>query len=241
MAQTLYHRLSRLALAKAIKTPDDNDPYSEPWSKSIIFTQPFAVELQKQAQAFDMNQRTKSQRKPRKKHTCLSSDSEDSETEAEIVPSKHHPRNKQHQHHPRRENWKMTQGHSRGSSQTPSSSTDGSSVDDHYNKKKHIKHIHIAKHNNSAYEDQDPYYRKNRPMMDPVYYQNQHQQQHMHALALQQQAALERRHHNNKTKTRITNTDMRRRAEMMRNANDNKQPATPMPRSKDSTGPKWSM
>jgi hypothetical protein len=60
MSQELYHQLSRLALAKAIKTPDDNDPYSEPWSKSIIFTQPFAVALQKKAQAFDINQRNKS-------------------------------------------------------------------------------------------------------------------------------------------------------------------------------------
>jgi hypothetical protein len=159
-----------------------------------------------------------------------------------LVPTKYRPRNTHHlPHHPHRENWKTTKGHSRGSSQTPSSSTDSSSLDDHYNKKKQIKHIHHTKHNNNnntAYEDQDPYYRKNRPMMDPVYYQNQHQQQHMHAL--QQQAALERRH-NNKTKTRVTNTDMRRRAEMMRNASDNKQPATPMPRSKYSTGPGWSM
>lgn len=31
--------LSRLALAKAIKTPDDDDKDAEPWTKSIIFYQ----------------------------------------------------------------------------------------------------------------------------------------------------------------------------------------------------------
>lgn len=32
--------LSRLALAKAIKTPDGNEQEAEPWSKSVIFHQP---------------------------------------------------------------------------------------------------------------------------------------------------------------------------------------------------------
>ncbi|KAI7865223.1 uncharacterized protein EV154DRAFT_166123 [Mucor mucedo] len=44
----IRHTLARLALAKAIKTPDENEPEAEPWTKSIIFNQPFLKQLQKQ-------------------------------------------------------------------------------------------------------------------------------------------------------------------------------------------------
>lgn len=38
-AEAVSVSLSRLALAKAIKTPDANEEEAEPWSKSIIFHQ----------------------------------------------------------------------------------------------------------------------------------------------------------------------------------------------------------
>ena len=43
------HTLSRIALAKAIKTPDIGDTVTDSWQKSIIFHQPFVLELQKKA------------------------------------------------------------------------------------------------------------------------------------------------------------------------------------------------
>lgn len=46
--QQIRHALERVALAKAIKTPDENDPEAEHWTKSIIFNQPFLKQLQKQ-------------------------------------------------------------------------------------------------------------------------------------------------------------------------------------------------
>jgi ribosomal protein L12E/L44/L45/RPP1/RPP2 len=48
----IQHSLSRLALAKAIKTPEEGDSEAEPWSKSVIFNQPFIKQLQKQKQQF---------------------------------------------------------------------------------------------------------------------------------------------------------------------------------------------
>lgn len=46
----IRHALARVALAKAIKTPDENEPEAEHWTKSIIFNQPFLKQLQKQQQ-----------------------------------------------------------------------------------------------------------------------------------------------------------------------------------------------
>lgn len=48
--QKIQHSLSRLALAKAIKTPGEEDLEAEPWNKSVIFNQPFIKELQKKKQ-----------------------------------------------------------------------------------------------------------------------------------------------------------------------------------------------
>jgi hypothetical protein len=44
--EQIQHSLSRLALAKAIKTPGAEEQEAEPWNKSIIFNQPFIKELQ---------------------------------------------------------------------------------------------------------------------------------------------------------------------------------------------------
>jgi hypothetical protein len=46
----VQHSLSRLALAKAIKTPTVGEEEAEPWNKSVIFNQPFIRELHKQRQ-----------------------------------------------------------------------------------------------------------------------------------------------------------------------------------------------
>jgi hypothetical protein len=54
----LHHILSRIALAKAIKTPDDRE--SEPWQKSVIFNQPFIKQLQNKRQQ-QLNSRQKQQ------------------------------------------------------------------------------------------------------------------------------------------------------------------------------------
>lgn len=51
--QQIHHSLSRLALAKAIKTPDDCE--SEPWQKSVIFCQPFIRELHSRKQQLYAN------------------------------------------------------------------------------------------------------------------------------------------------------------------------------------------
>ncbi|KAI9256129.1 hypothetical protein EDC94DRAFT_498541, partial [Helicostylum pulchrum] len=44
----IQHALSRLELAKAIKTPEPGAIDAEPWSKSIIFNQPFIKQLLQQ-------------------------------------------------------------------------------------------------------------------------------------------------------------------------------------------------
>ncbi|KAI8887826.1 hypothetical protein K501DRAFT_330258 [Backusella circina FSU 941] len=49
MSDSLSQSLSRLALAKAIKTPYEDDKNSEGWSKSIIFCQPFVEEMEEKA------------------------------------------------------------------------------------------------------------------------------------------------------------------------------------------------
>lgn len=46
----LDRKLARLALAKAIKTPLKSEVDAEPWSKSIIFNQPFLKDLHEQKQ-----------------------------------------------------------------------------------------------------------------------------------------------------------------------------------------------
>jgi hypothetical protein len=49
MSDSLSQNLSRLALAKAIKTPYEDDTDAEHWSKSIIFCQPFVEEMEEKA------------------------------------------------------------------------------------------------------------------------------------------------------------------------------------------------
>lgn len=53
--------MSRLALAKAIKTPDAGED-AEPWTKSVIFNQPFIKELHKQKQQQSINHSQKKYR-----------------------------------------------------------------------------------------------------------------------------------------------------------------------------------
>ncbi|KAI8991680.1 hypothetical protein BDF20DRAFT_909426 [Mycotypha africana] len=48
--EEIEHSLSRLAIAKAIKTPLDGELNAESWNKSIIFNQPFIRDLHKQRQ-----------------------------------------------------------------------------------------------------------------------------------------------------------------------------------------------
>lgn len=43
----LDRKLSRLALAKAIKTPLESESDIDPWNKSVIFNQPFLKDLHK--------------------------------------------------------------------------------------------------------------------------------------------------------------------------------------------------
>jgi hypothetical protein len=56
----VQHSLSRLALAKAIKTPEDGDLEAEPWNKSVIFNQPFISDLHKQKHQLLQHRRDKS-------------------------------------------------------------------------------------------------------------------------------------------------------------------------------------
>ncbi|GAA5800989.1 hypothetical protein HPULCUR_006429 [Helicostylum pulchrum] len=59
----IQHALSRLELAKAIKTPEPGAIDAEPWSKSIIFNQPFIKQLLQQKEQL-MNRRDVRTRQP---------------------------------------------------------------------------------------------------------------------------------------------------------------------------------
>ncbi|KAI9468498.1 MAG: hypothetical protein EXX96DRAFT_513069, partial [Benjaminiella poitrasii] len=63
----IEHSLSRLALAKAIKTPEN--PREDSWNKSLIFNQPFVRELHKQKQELYNRQRNKSQQEVQQTNT----------------------------------------------------------------------------------------------------------------------------------------------------------------------------
>lgn len=67
----LQHALSRLQLAKAIKTPEPGEINAEPWTKSIIFNQPYVQELLKRKQ--QLHRRDRQNPKPQSRRQSHSS------------------------------------------------------------------------------------------------------------------------------------------------------------------------
>lgn len=66
----IQHALSRLELAKAIKTPEPGAIDAEPWSKSIIFNQPFIKQLLQQKE--QLMKRRDLRTRPKLQNRCKS-------------------------------------------------------------------------------------------------------------------------------------------------------------------------
>lgn len=60
--------LSRLALAKAIKTPDEGETEAEPWTKSVIFHQSHVSDSMRQSMLFPNQPRSRQQHHRQSRH-----------------------------------------------------------------------------------------------------------------------------------------------------------------------------
>ncbi|KAG2230938.1 hypothetical protein INT48_001454 [Thamnidium elegans] len=260
----IQHALSRLALAKAIKTPEPGAIDAEPWSKSIIFNQPFIKQLQQQKEQV-MNRRDvrpKLQNR-RKSHSSLNLESKMSKlsmkrsmTETMIAQPACLPNNSEpFQVAPQQQQRPVSytrKPHSIESIQDDISSPSRSSsiICPLTDEDEPISPTHRRIMTEQSTHEQ--YTNNNKPtieMMDPMYYQRmqqyqlqlqyQAQLQYQQTMLQQQQLYLraqtpmtylptptisssardnKKQASNKKRHIRVSSTDMRRRAEMMKNA-----------------------